>query len=87
MREMGNKGVLTLEILREAIDQLPKATFPKRIRISNTDYREFRMACDFFGIFPESYPESSPFIATKAGALIVPDSTVKDKRYEIDWED
>lgn len=73
---------LTFEILDEAIKQLPPITYPKQIRVSYRDYRLFREACDFCGIFPV---ESKSPLGTLAGTFILPDAEVPDDFYEIDF--
>ena len=77
-----NKGELTLEILAEAISQLPPITYPRRIRISYGDYRKLREASDIFEIFPEQ-PEG--YTLGFCGEQIIPDINVKDNHYEFDW--
>ena len=72
---------LTLEILEEAISKLPPVRYPKRMRISYGDYRRLREACDYFGILPELKHNVSPGF----GMEIVPDISIEDKNYEIDW--
>jgi hypothetical protein len=44
---------LTLEIIQQAIDKLPKEKYPKRMWISYQDYRRFHESCLALGILPE----------------------------------
>ena len=73
---------LTLEILKEALNKLPPRPYPKRMYISQGDYRRMREACDYFGIFPELRPNVSPGF----GMQIVPSSTLKDNEYIFDYK-
>ena len=73
---------LTLEILDEAIKQLPPVTYPKCIRVSYGDYRRLREACDVFKIFPE---QPGRFTLGFCGEWIMPDVNVADNHYEVDW--
>ena len=72
---------LTLDILDEAIRQLPPISYPKRIRISYGDYHRFREACDHFGILPELKEN----VSLGFGMPIIPDNQVSDGEYEYDW--
>ena len=73
---------LTLEILDEAIRQLPPVTYPKRIHISFGDYQRLREASDFFNIFPE---QPGGYTLGFLGEIIIPDADIADNHYEIDW--
>lgn len=73
---------LTLEILEEAISQLPKTQYPRRTRISIGDYRRLRGACDVFKICPE---QVGGFTYGFMGEEIVPDETVEDNHYKFEW--
>ncbi len=75
-------GELTLEILEEAISQLPQITYPKCIRISYGDYRRMREACDVFRICPE---QPDGYTLGFCGEWIMPDISIMDNHYEIDW--
>ena len=72
---------LTLEILQEAVDKLPKAKYPKRMKISYQDYRRFRQACDALGIFPELKKNISPGFRME----IVPSLDMSDGHYEMEF--
>ena len=72
---------LTLEILEEAIKQLPPLPRIKHIRISYGDYRKLRDACKVFNICPEKQGYTLGFL----GEHIMPDIKVQDNHYEIDW--
>ena len=74
-------GELTLEIMEEVISKLPPLSYPRCMRISYGDYRRFRGACDFWGIFPELKQNVSPGF----GMTIAPDINIEDNYYEIDW--
>lgn len=74
---------LTLEILEEAIDKIPKRRYPKRMRINPKDYRKLRWACDHFGILPEIKHNVSPGF----GMEIVPDPEIREGCYELEYEE
>ena len=71
---------LTLEIIQEAIDKLPKEKYPKRMKISHQDYRRFRQTCDGLEILPELRKNVSPGF----GMEIVPSLDVADGQYEME---
>jgi len=80
---MSNKGdELTLEILEEAMKQLPPTTYPKKIRVSYGDYNRLREACEFLGICPE---QKGGYTLGFCGEWIVPDADIADNHYEVDW--
>lgn len=72
---------LTLEIIQEAIDKLPKAKYPKRMKVSHYDYRRFREACDALGIFPELRKD----VSLGFGMEIVPSLDMGDGQYEMEF--
>lgn len=76
------KNELTLEILEEAISQLPSITYPRRIRISYGDYRRLREAYEIFKIFPE---QPNGYTLGFCSEIIMPDIDVADNHYELDW--
>ena len=76
------EGVLTLEILEEAMKQLPPVTYPKRIRISYGDYRRLRESCELFKICPE---QPGGYTLGFCGEWIMPDKDIRDNTYEVDW--
>ncbi len=73
---------LTLEILEDAMGQLPLTTYPKRIRISCGDYRRLKEACEVFKICPE---QPDGYTLGFCGEWIMPDVNVGDNYYEVDW--
>lgn len=78
---MEDTEVLTLERLQEAIANLPKRKYPKRMKISYSDYRQLREACDCFGILPEL----SKNVSLGFGMEIVPSLEIADGTYEMEF--
>jgi len=72
---------LTLEIIQEAIDKLPKAKYPKRMKVNHYDYRRLREACDLFGILPELREN----VTLSFGIEIVPSLDMGDGQYEMEF--
>ena len=72
---------LTLEIMQEAIDKLPKEKYPKRMKIGYRDYRRFREACDALSIFPELREN----VTLSLGMEIVPSLDMNDGQYEMEF--
>ncbi len=76
------KDELTLEILDEAIGQLPPITYPRQIRISYGDYQRMREACDMLEIFLE---QTDGVSLGMLGERIVSDKNIADNHYEVDF--
>lgn len=72
---------LTMAKLEEAIRQLPVQTYPRRVRISPSDYRRLRAASDILRLPPE---QSKDISIGFMGEEIVPDPSVSDGTYEYD---
>lgn len=64
---------LTLEILDEAIKQLPPTSMPRGLKISPNDYRKMVEALE--AVVQIKY----------IGTFIFPDEDVKDNTYEFIW--
>jgi len=75
-------GELTLKVLQEAARNLPPVTYPKYIRISHGDYHRMRESCNMLRIFPE---QPGGYTLGFLGEHIVPDSSIEDGQYEVDW--
>lgn len=73
---------LTLEILDEAMKQMPPPKFPKRVRVNPLDYRRMREACNVLEILPE---QPGGFTFGFVGEEIMPDPSVGIGQYEVDF--
>ena len=73
---------LTLEMLEEAINQLPLITYPKQVRISYNDYVKMRHSCDILKMSPE---QPQGYTLGCLGERIIPDISILDNHFEVDW--